>query len=825
MSNLFNNYTQRPDCYNEIFATDGTIHPHWQRFASVLQGMTAEQVQARADLVAQQIYENGVTYNVYGDEQGLNRPWRLGVIPNIIPYDEWQVLAEGIEQRAKVLNAILADLYGEQRLVKEGLIPAELVYGHNNFLWPCIGIKQPHDLFLHQYAADVARDVNGQWWVMADRTQTPSGAGYALENRQIIARVFPELYRQLKVQSLNDYFLILRQTIGRLAPTTGEQPLIVLLTAGRFNETYFEHIYLARHLGIPLVEGYDLTVRGSMVYLKTLNGLKRVHAILRRLDDDYCDPLELRSDSALGVAGLLDAVRSGNVLVANALGSGVAESAGLLGFLPKICQYLFDEPLKLPSVPTWWCGEQPVLKDALEKLPQLVVKPTFPSQRFEPVFAQDLDDEQLQALKQRIARRSYTYVAQQQVALAQSPVWQPKTKQFLAQASGMRVYAVASDEGYRVMTGGLARVSSDSQASVVSMQRGGLSKDVWVCFGQSARSERPKVRTIGVRDLLRQDPYLPSRVAENMFWLGRYSERCDNNARLLRSALSRHIELGGESDLALTIALDSCQFLALLPAKEDVSQQLLTAICDNKIGNSLVANLRSLIWSASQVRGRLSQENWITIAELQQEADNLKPNKLELGKALGFVDRLLMSLSALSGFALDDMTQDNSWRFLMIGRRLERLQFLADMIAQLLQHDAATEQTALDWLLELADSTITYRSRYLSSPQLIPVLDLILLDPSNPHSLQFQLDSLSQYLRQLDDSNDYGLSQMSERLQSLNFAVLESEMDYIQRLPRALTLIAKLLKSIAEQGRQLSDQLNLRYFAHIETFSQPTVSA
>jgi uncharacterized alpha-E superfamily protein len=310
-----------------------------------------------------------------------------------------------------------------------------------------------------------------------------------------------------------------------------------------------------------------------------------------------------------------------------------------------------------------------------------------------------------------------------------------------------------------------------------------------------------------------------------MFWLGRYSERCDNNARLLRSALSRHIELGGESDLALTIALDSCQFLALLPAKEDISQQLLTAICDHKTANSLVANLRNLIWSASQVRGRLSQENWITIAELQQEADNLNPNKLELGKALGFVDRLLMSLSALSGFALDDMTQDNSWRFLMIGRRLERLQFLADMIAQLLQHDAATEQTALDWLLELADSTITYRSRYLSSPQLIPVLDLILLDPSNPHSLQFQLNSLSQYLRQLDDSNDYGLSQMSERLQSLNFAVLESEMDYIQRLPRALMLIAKLLKSIAEQGRQLSDQLNLRYFAHIEALSQPTVSA
>lgn len=826
MSKLFDSYKIDPSRYNEVFAADGSIHPHWQHFADTLSGMTAEQMQQRADLVAQQIHENGVTYNVYADPSGNNRPWRLGPIPNLIPMDEWKTLAEGIAQRASLLNDMLVDIYGKQTLIQQGLIPAELIYGHPNFLRPCLGIKPPRNTYLHVYAADVARAADGRWWIMADRTQTPSGAGYALENRQIIARAFPELYRQLKVQSLNDYFLTLRQTLSRLAPTNGEPPLIVLLTSGRFNETYFEHVYLARHLGMPLVEGSDLTVRNSVVYLKTLNGLKRVHAILRRLDDDYCDPLELRSDSSLGVAGLLDAVRSGNVLVANALGSGVVESAALLGFLPKICRHLRGEELKLPSIATWWCGEQVVFAKTLANLEQFVVKPTFPSQRFEPVFCKNLDAEQLDEMRSRLKRRPYTYVAQARVTLSQSPVWNKNTQQFAAQASGMRVYAVASEDGsYVVMAGGLTRVAGDNVTDVVSMQRGGLSKDTWVCFSHSSRTEKPQMRTIGVRDLLRQDPYLPSRVAENMFWLGRYSERCDNNARLLRSALSRHIELAGDSDLGLEIALDSCKFLGLYPPKDEITEQLLAGICDGDWSSSLVSNLRSLIWSASQVRGRLSQENWIAIVELQQEADALTLETFELGEALAFVDRLLMSLSSLAGFAMDDMTQDNSWRFLMMGRRLERLQFLADMIAQLLQTPSAIEQTGLDWLLELADSTITYRSRYLSSAQLLPVLDLILLDPNNPHSLQFQLDSLLTTLHQLDHEDDYGLRALIERLESLNFDVLESEMHYPARLARALTMIARLLHEIAAAGRGLSDHLSLRYFAHIDTISQPTASS
>ncbi|RZU38295.1 putative circularly permuted ATP-grasp superfamily protein [Fluviicoccus keumensis] len=823
MTDLFAALPDEPDRYHEIFTAEGEVHPHWRDFHALLAAMTPEQMQHRTELVERLVQENGITYNIYSTATDTSRPWRLGSVPNLIPAAEWQEIAAGIAQRADLLNRVLADLYGPQTLLAEGLLPPELVFGHNNFLWPCRGMQPPGGLFLHVYAADLARGPDGHWSVMADRTQAPSGMGYALENRQIVARAFPELYKQLQVQSLTGFFQALQQTLARLAPTRGEPPLIVLLTPGRYNETYFEHVYLARQLAMPLVEGSDLTVRQSVVYLKTLNGLKRVHAILRRLDDDFCDPLELRSDSALGVPGLLEAARAGTVLIANALGSGVLETPGLHGFLPRIAEFLLGEALEMPSLDTWWCGEAPALEEALERLPELVIKPTFPSQRFDPVFGKSLDKAGLAEMRRRIARRPYAYVAQELKKLSLAPVWQSREGRFTARSAAMRVYAVATEKGWLVMPGGLTRVAGKEAQEVVSMQRGGISKDTWVCFSPSTRRETPAVRPLGVSDLLRQDPYLPSRVAENMFWLGRYAERCDNNARLLRSALSRLVEVAGDDDSGLEVALDTCRFLGLLEEDDDPALKLTASLCESE-GGSLRGSLGSLIWCASQVRSRLSHENWIAIVDLEQEADRLQPGVMAIGDSLVFLDRLLMSLSSLAGFAMDDMTQDNSWRFLMIGRRLERLQFLASAIARLLETPAATGRTGLDWLLELADSTITYRSRYLSTAQLIPVLDLILLDPANPHALIYQLDKLVSSLRQVGDDEDYGLAAIRDQLATLDLGVLESEMQYPARLPKALAILARLLRDIAAAGLGLSDQLTLRYFAHVDSISQPTVS-
>ncbi|WP_180698172.1 circularly permuted type 2 ATP-grasp protein [Pseudomonas crudilactis] len=827
MPDLLDRYPLTAGTYHELLDSSGAVRPHWRRLFDQLQRSTPAQLLQRQALLARQIQENGVTYNVYADPKGADRPWELDLLPHVIAADEWQQLSAGIAQRARLLNAVLADLYGPQRLISEGLLPAELVFGHNNFLWPCQHVAPPEATFLHLYAVDLARTPDGRWWVTADRTQAPSGAGYALENRTIVSRAFPELYRDLKVQHLAGFFRTLQETLARQAPCDDDAPLVVLLTPGRFNESYFEHLYLARQLGYPLVEGGDLTVRDATVYLKTLSGLRRVHAVMRRLDDDFCDPLELRTDSALGVPGLLEAVRQGRVLVGNALGSGVLESPGLLGFLPKINQYLFGEELILPSIATWWCGEAPVLAQALEKLPELLIKPAFPSQSFAPVFGRDLSEKQRQALAERMQARPYAYVAQELAQLSQAPIWQAENGQLQPRAIGMRMYAVAGADDYRVLPGGLTRVAAEADAEVVSMQRGGASKDTWVLGDRPPSGEQWKSqRNVGVHDLVRRDPYLPSRVVENLFWFGRYCERCDDSARLLRIMLARYVD--GDDPQALQAAVDLGERLTLLPDEGELPERLLAALLGDDWSFSLRANLQRLQWAASQVRGKLSRENWQALVELQREAMELDTDEPDFGELLDFLNRLVMSLAALSGFALDDMTRDEGWRFLMIGRRIERLQFLSSSLAAFLRGAGAFDQAGLEWLLELGNSSITYRSRYLAVAQLIPVLDLLLLDEQNPHAVLFQLKLVTRTLKRLNDDfaapREAGLPQLVERLARFDLGCLENPLFGESSVRAALNGLADLLQDIAEASGQVSDRLALRHFAHVDDVSQRTVS-
>ena len=828
MPDLLADYPRPDATYHEMLDAGGRVRPHWQRLHESLARSTPAQLQQRQALVERQIQENGVTYNVYADPQGSDRPWALDLLPNLIDAEEWQGIAAGVAQRAGLLNRVLADLYGPQQLLRDGLLPAELVFGHNNFLWPCQGVQVPGDTWLHLYAVDLARAPDGRWWVLADRTQAPSGAGYALENRQIVSRVLPELYRDLRVQYLAGFFRTLQEQLREQAPSEGETPLVVLLTPGRFNETYFEHLYLARQLGFPLVEGSDLTVRDDTLYLKTLDGLQRVHALLRRLDDDFCDPLELRTDSALGVPGLLEVVRQGRVLVANALGSGVLESPGLLGFMPAIAEQWLGEELLLPSIATWWCGEPPVLEEALGKLGELVIKPAFPSQSFEPVFGRDLDDEGLKALAERLRARPYAYIAQELAQLSQAPVWDGQGLQ--PRAIGMRVYAVASRDGYRVLPGGLTRVAGQAGAEVVSMQRGGASKDTWV-LGERAQGQEPWhwSKPLGVRDLIRSDPYLPSRVVENLFWFGRYSERCDDGARLLRVLLEQYVD-DGDDPLALQAALALGEQTGWLPPGERLEERLREALLGDEWPYSLRSNLQRLQWSASQVRGKLSQENWQALVELQREAQALESRDSDLGELLDFLNRLLLQLAALTGFALDDMTRDDGWRFLMLGRRIERLQFLADSMAAFLRGAGARDQAALEWLLELGNSIITYRSRYLAAPQLIPVLDLLLFDEQNPHSLSFQLQMVERSLVALDERFatplEHSLTLLAGQLAAFDLGSLDARTLFGESGVQAvLHGLANLLQAVSRAAGELSDRLALRHFAHVDAVSQQTLSS
>jgi uncharacterized alpha-E superfamily protein len=499
----------------------------------------------------------------------------------------------------------------------------------------------------------------------------------------------------------------------------------------------------------------------------------------------------------------------------------------LLGFLPKINQFLFGEELILPSIATWWCGEAPVLAQALEKLPELLIKPAFPSQSFAPVFGRDLSEKQRQALAERMQARPYAYVAQELAQLSQAPIWQAEGGQLQPRAIGMRVYAVASREGYRVLPGGLTRVAAEADAEAVSMQRGGASKDTWVLGDRPPSGEQWKAqRNIGVHDLVRRDPYLPSRVVENLFWFGRYCERCDDSARLLRVMLARYVD--GDDPQALEAAVDLGERLNLLPEEGELPQRLLAALLGDDWPFSLRSNLQRLQWAASQVRGKLSRENWQALVELQREAMELETEEPDFGELLDFLNRLVMSLAALSGFALDDMTRDEGWRFLMIGRRIERLQFLSGSLAAFLRGAGAFDQAGLEWLLELGNSSITYRSRYLAVAQLIPVLDLLLLDEQNPHAVLFQLKLVTRTLKRLNDDfgapRETGLLQLVERLAHFDLGCLENSLFGEASVHAAIEGLADLLQEIADASGQVSDRLALRHFAHVDDVSQRTVS-
>ena len=814
---LLSQYTSVASRYDEMFADARTPRGHWERMLQHLSSTTPDAMRELSQWVQRQVRENGITYNVYADAEGADRPWELDLLPLIIPADEWAGIEAAIVQRATLLNRILCDVYGEQRLLQEGLLPAALIYGHAGFLRPCSGVKPPGSTMLHTYAADLARSPDGRWWVIDDRTQAPSGAGYALENRLVISRLFPDLFRDLRVERLAGFFATLRDSLAHWAPSNGSAPTVVLLTPGPLNETYFEHTYLARYLGIPLVEGNDLTVRDGMVWLKTLSGLQRVHAILRRLDDDYCDPLELRIDSALGIPGLVDAVRRGNVLVANALGANLLESGALFGFLPRACERVLGEPLKMPSVGTWWCGERAAMEDVITKLEHLVIKAAYPQMRVDPMFGDELDERGRRKVAAMIRARPHMYVAQELVQLSQAPVCdRAHPRRLQSRAIGLRVYACASPAGYVVMPGGLTRAATGPDARVISMQRGGSSKDTWVLSAGPVSTFSLLKRGTSAKDLVRTGLNLSSRVVENLFWFGRNAERCDDSARLLRVALGRLIdEAPGEFFQHWPGIAALLRNAEVIPPGTDDDVELVRALRGSIVDESrpgLASNVRDLLRVASQLRERLSLDNWRTLNHMSRRL--ARTHAAQKTRPLAELDRDIAAFMTLAGFALDGMTRDQGWRFLSLGRRIERLQFLCGMLREAL---AGPEEADPAWLLELADSSVTYRSRYMARPEWLPVLDLLVLDASNPRSVAFQLKGLNDFIGRIE--GDYGDSIGEDFGPAL--AALQS-LDPAADLRHGSTRLPAMLADWYGASSRLSEQLGLRFFSLVGEVNRQT---
>ncbi|MEO6363454.1 MAG: circularly permuted type 2 ATP-grasp protein [Caldimonas sp.] len=811
---LLAGYPAPDDRYDEMLAAPGQARAHWAAFTRALGERSEREVSDTLSLTERQIREHGITYNVYADAAGAQRPWEVDPIPLLLPADEWEHIAAGIEQRADLLNRVLGDLYGAQTLMTSGLIPPPVIFGHRGFLSAVEGLQPVGGRHLLQYAADLARSPDGRWWVVSDRTQAPSGSGYALENRLVVSRVFPQMFRELPVQHLAAFFDALRASLLHWAPRGDGPPRIVLLTPGPYNETYFEHALLARYLGFTLVEGSDLTVRDDRVWLKSTSGLQRVHAIVRRQDDDYCDPLELRSDSALGIAGLTDCARRGTVLLANALGSGVLESGALLGYLPKLSQRLLGEPLRLPSVATWWLGEPAAFDDAWQHPERLIIKPLERSANERPVVVETLSVAERDALRRRLERRPQHYVAQEWVHVSQAPVLQRGSLAvFGARTVGLRVFAVATPSGWRVMPGGLTRIAGDGDSRVVAMQRGGRSKDTWVLSDRPVNAEFSLLSaTVATDQLVGAGATLPSRAAENLFWFGRYGERCDATARLLRVALGHVVD----ADVARVGGTPPSWMLAERLGVIEKTRTPVRALrkAATHAEGALNRRLGQLSRVAFNLRDRMSEDHWRTLNRLI--ADPALQREPALPMTLVWLDRAVTATMTLSGFVLDGMTRGIGWRFVSIGRRVERL---ATMCAALGVAIGDGRSHELDWLLDLADSSITYRSRYLAAPEWLPVLDMVVREEANPRSLAFQAKGLADFIGRLEATHGgfagETFAAAHAGLRALGPADLHPESERL----------AAVIVELQAAAYAVSDAVSMKFFSHAVPRSMLSLAA
>jgi uncharacterized circularly permuted ATP-grasp superfamily protein/uncharacterized alpha-E superfamily protein len=810
-------YAGLPGLHDEMLGAPGTPRPHWQALVRSLHALGGAELARRWEVARRLIHENGVTYNVYGDPRGMDRPWALDPIPLVSSEPEWAPIRTALAQRARLLDAILADLYGAQRLLREGLLPPELVFAHPTYLRPCHGVQLPPGGWLQLYAADLARSADGQWWVLADRTQAPSGAGYALENRLVVSRTLPEAFRESQVERLAGFFRRMQDALRALAPRNHDNPRMALLTPGPYNETYFEHAYLARYLGLTLVEGGDLTERDRVLYLKTLGGLEPVDVLLRRVDDVFCDPLSLRSDSSLGIAGLVHAVRCGNVAVANALGSGLVETPALLGFLPGLCRALLGEELALPSVATWWCGQDDALAYVEEHLAELVIKPAFPGLQMEPVFGARLAAAEKRALIEKLRARPYAYVAQEQVALSTAPVWDGEriTPRHLV----LRSYAVAGGgESWMIMPGGLTRVSIAGDSLVVSMQRGGGSKDTWVC-GEQPPLPISLLRPPGAPiELTRGGAELPSRVADNLFWLGRYLERLDGTARVARGVLRRSLDERADAVLAVpSLLLAFARNLGPAEAPPEDEAALLRALFEPESPRSLRSSLAAVHHLASSLRDQISLDTWRVLSELQLDFGDANAPVPSAARARAVLNRLIVRLSAWNGLAMESMTRTLGWRFSDLGRRIERAAWTATLVGACLVDAEDDESPRLEALLDVADSAITYRRRYRGELQGAPILDLLLTDETNPRSLSFQLVALEDHVRQLPGGGARGERASEERIAlGAQTRVRLADVRELARVEECKRLrLEEFLWRTLDDLRSFSDALTRSYLSHV----------
>ena len=814
--------------FDEMFDKECNVKPHWKEIYDNLERVGIKQLEQKQTEIDWRLEDNGVTYNIYNDPEGTNRRWNLDPIPFVLENEEWEEISKGLKQRAKLLNLIFKDLYTEQKLIKEGIIPAEIIFGHKGFIPEVFNFENTDYYTMKYYAADISRGPNGKFWVISDKTQSPSGLGYAIENRLTMNSILNDLYPKVEILKIAKFIDDFKTMLKNNSLKNNENPLITLLTPGPHNETYFEHSYLSSFLNLTLVQGEDLLEKNNQLWLKSLSGLKRVDAMIRRVDSAYCDPLELRSDSQLGVAGLVNVIRKNNISMINPIGVGILENIGLNPFMKNIAKFLLNEELILPQIATWWCGQKEELDFVIKNIKTLMIKKINRTDGIEIHIGNNLDEQELSDLIKKIQRNPSYYVGQEIIDFSTVPSFHKGKIE--PRNAVIRSFAYLDKNEFKVMPSGLVRVSASKDSLVVSNQKGGTSKDLWILGKNEEFTGNNVFKNREVIDSRLEN--ISTKRAENLFWLGRYLNRAITVARMIRFNLKSMLNINRYDDntnakKATKILNTSLTHLTMtypgFLTENDIKPivEIIDLIQNSNRAGTLSFSLHMLGSINTNVKNLLTMEAWRIFEKMQKEWLSYGKQQIITNREhISELDKLLIYLMAYKELIDESIFKEQGLILYDIGCKIEISQLLISKLRSLLTNklDMLLEYDVLDSLLNSYESYNSYRAYYKSSLEISNVLEFLLFNTKYPKSLIYIIEEL------LSDLNDLPNNIKNSHLSSFEEPIFKCySMLKLSNAKRLLDIkedefiykeLDEFLAQISDNLAQTSEELTKTYFSH-----------